>query len=147
MIDHTGVSVSNFEESKKFYTEALKPIGYQLLLEFPASITGKTNVAGFGEPPKADFWIAEGRRTIPAFMSPFESGNVRWLMLFIKARLLPEEKITVPRGSGRITIQTTMAPSSSTRTATTSKSFVTKHRLRPPPSSSPRSAGRKEVGV
>ena len=36
MIDHTGVSVSNFEKSKKFYTEALKTIGYQLLLEFPA---------------------------------------------------------------------------------------------------------------
>jgi catechol 2,3-dioxygenase-like lactoylglutathione lyase family enzyme len=24
MIDHTGVSVSDFEKSKKFYTEALK---------------------------------------------------------------------------------------------------------------------------
>src|SRR5262245_44736436 len=70
-------------------------------------------------------------------MSPFESGNVRWLTPFIKPRLPPAEKITVPRGSGRIIIQTTMAPSSSTRTATTSKSFVTKHRLRPPPSSSP----------
>src|SRR5262249_2011198 len=52
-------------------------------------------------------------------------------MLFIKPRLLPEEKITVPRGSGRIIIQTTTVPSSSTRTATTSKSFVTKHRLNP----------------
>jgi catechol 2,3-dioxygenase-like lactoylglutathione lyase family enzyme len=55
MIDHTGVSVSNFEKNKKFYTEALKPIGYKLLLEFPASITGTTNIAGFGEPPKTDF--------------------------------------------------------------------------------------------
>ena len=65
MIDHTGVSVSNFEKSKKFYTEALKPIGYQLLLEFPASITGTTNVAGFGEPPKTDFWIGEGTPNEP----------------------------------------------------------------------------------
>ena len=60
MIDHTGVSVSDFEKSKKFYTEALRPIGYELLLEFPSSVTGKTNVAGFGEPPKTDFWIGEG---------------------------------------------------------------------------------------
>jgi catechol 2,3-dioxygenase-like lactoylglutathione lyase family enzyme len=34
MIDHTGISVSNFEKSKKFYTEALKPIGYKLYLNF-----------------------------------------------------------------------------------------------------------------
>ena len=65
MIDHTGVSVSNFEKSKKFYTEALKPIGYKLLLEFPSSITGTTNVAGFGEPPKTDFWIGEGTPNDP----------------------------------------------------------------------------------
>ena len=65
MIDHTGVSVSNFAKSKKFYTEALKPIGYKLLLEFPSSITGTTNVAGFGEPPKTDFWIGEGTPNDP----------------------------------------------------------------------------------
>src|SRR5262245_30540746 len=80
-------------------------------------------------------------------MSPFESGNVRWLMLFIKPRLLPEEKITVPRGSGPIIIQTTTVPSSSTRTATTSKLFVTKHRLRPPPLSSPATRGRMKEGL
>jgi catechol 2,3-dioxygenase-like lactoylglutathione lyase family enzyme len=65
MIDHTGVLVGDFEKSKKFYSEALEPIGYKLLLEFPASITGGTNVAGFGEPPKADFWLAEGRPNDP----------------------------------------------------------------------------------
>src|SRR5262245_65441341 len=75
MIDHTGVSVSNFEESKNFYTEALKPIGYQLLLEFPASITGKTTVAGFGEPPKADFWIAEGTPNDPSIHVDFRVGK------------------------------------------------------------------------
>jgi len=65
MIDHTGVTVSDFEKSKHFYSEALKPIGYRLLLEFPASVTGQTNVAGFGEPPKADFWISEGTPNEP----------------------------------------------------------------------------------
>jgi catechol 2,3-dioxygenase-like lactoylglutathione lyase family enzyme len=65
MIDHTGVQVSDFERSKTFYSQALKPIGYQLLLEFPASVTGRTNVAGFGEAPKADFWIAEGTANEP----------------------------------------------------------------------------------
>lgn len=58
MIDHTGITVSDFGRSKTFYTVALAPIGYQLLLEFPAAVTGVTDVAGFGELPKPDFWIS-----------------------------------------------------------------------------------------
>jgi catechol 2,3-dioxygenase-like lactoylglutathione lyase family enzyme len=77
MIDHTGVLVSDFEKSKKFYSEALKPIGYKLLLEFPSSTTGSTNVAGFGEPSKPDFWVARAHQTIRGFTSPFESVSVR----------------------------------------------------------------------
>jgi catechol 2,3-dioxygenase-like lactoylglutathione lyase family enzyme len=87
MIDHTGVSVSNFEKSKKFYTEALKPIGYQLLLEFPASITGKTNVAGFGEPPKTDFWIAEGTPNDPSIHVAFRVGKRSLVDAFHQAAL------------------------------------------------------------
>ncbi|MGE5652487.1 MAG: VOC family protein, partial [Bacillota bacterium] len=40
MIDHTGVVVSDFDRSKRFYSAALKPIGFDLLAEFPAAITG-----------------------------------------------------------------------------------------------------------
>ncbi len=60
MIDHTGVKVSDIARSKAFYRAALAPIGYQLLLEFPAAVTGSDDVAGFGVPPKADFRIAQG---------------------------------------------------------------------------------------
>jgi catechol 2,3-dioxygenase-like lactoylglutathione lyase family enzyme len=35
MIDHTGISVSNFAASKTFYAQALARIGYQLLMELP----------------------------------------------------------------------------------------------------------------
>lgn len=41
MIDHTGVVVSDFSKSKAFYRAALAPIGYELLLELPASVTGQ----------------------------------------------------------------------------------------------------------
>ena len=58
MIDHTGVIVSDFERSRAFYTQALAPIGYALLAEIPAAVTNSTDVAGFGEPPKPDFWIS-----------------------------------------------------------------------------------------
>jgi catechol 2,3-dioxygenase-like lactoylglutathione lyase family enzyme len=66
MIDHTGVSVSNFERSKAFYRTALEPIGYQLLMEFPAAVTGRVDVAGFGVAPKTDFWIIHGTPNKPA---------------------------------------------------------------------------------
>jgi catechol 2,3-dioxygenase-like lactoylglutathione lyase family enzyme len=65
MIDHTGVAVSDFETSKAFYRAALQPIGYELLLEFPAEVTGHADVAGFGEPPKPDFWINRGSPNNP----------------------------------------------------------------------------------
>jgi catechol 2,3-dioxygenase-like lactoylglutathione lyase family enzyme len=65
MIDHTGVIVSDFEGAKAFYSAALSTIGYQLLAEFPAAVTGHTDVAGFGAPPKPDFWISRGSPNKP----------------------------------------------------------------------------------
>jgi catechol 2,3-dioxygenase-like lactoylglutathione lyase family enzyme len=40
MIDHTGISVSNFEASREFYAAALAPLEYELLDEFNAFVTG-----------------------------------------------------------------------------------------------------------
>jgi catechol 2,3-dioxygenase-like lactoylglutathione lyase family enzyme len=65
MIDHTGISVSDYAKSKAFYTAALASLNYKLLLEFPAAVTGRTDVAGFGEAPKADFWVIAGTPNQP----------------------------------------------------------------------------------
>jgi catechol 2,3-dioxygenase-like lactoylglutathione lyase family enzyme len=59
MIDHTGITVSNFEKSKEFYIKALAPLGYQLLREFNASI------AGFEVDGNPDFWILQGEVNTP----------------------------------------------------------------------------------
>ena len=60
MIDHTGVAVTDMARSKPFYTAALGAIGYRLLVEYPAAVTGSVDVAGYGEPPKPDFWLNAG---------------------------------------------------------------------------------------
>ena len=65
MIDHTGVTVSDLKKSKAFYETALASIGYALIVELPASVTGHADVAGFGEPPKPDFWISGGMPNKP----------------------------------------------------------------------------------
>ena len=48
MIDHTGVIVSDFAKSKAFYSAAFGAIGIAVLKEFPASVTGNTDVVGYG---------------------------------------------------------------------------------------------------
>jgi catechol 2,3-dioxygenase-like lactoylglutathione lyase family enzyme len=65
MIDHTGVVVSDYDKSKRFYSATLSSIGYALLAEFPAAQTGHTDVAGFGQPPKTDFWVIKGNPNKP----------------------------------------------------------------------------------
>ena len=65
MIDHTGIVSSDYEKSRAFYEAALAPLGFTKVLEFPAAVTGHTDVAGFGEAPKAEFWIARGTPNVP----------------------------------------------------------------------------------
>jgi catechol 2,3-dioxygenase-like lactoylglutathione lyase family enzyme len=61
MIAHVGIQVSAIEESKKFYVAALAPIGYQMIREYGVTTNRVTPSAGFGEPPRADFWLYQGR--------------------------------------------------------------------------------------
>lgn len=53
MIDHVGLSVGDFRRSREFYVQALKPLGYEVVMEFGDG----PGVAGFGAGGKPDFWI------------------------------------------------------------------------------------------
>jgi len=53
MIDHTGVAVSDVAKSTAFYRAALAPLHYAVIMAFD-------DAAGFGVPPKPDFWIGKG---------------------------------------------------------------------------------------
>ena len=81
MIDHTGVIVGSFEASRRFYAAALAPLGHELLLEFHAS------VAGFGEPGKPDFWIAQGEPNTPRIHVAFRADTRREVDAFYEAAL------------------------------------------------------------
>jgi catechol 2,3-dioxygenase-like lactoylglutathione lyase family enzyme len=53
VIDHVGLDVRDIESAKAFYEQALAPLGYAKLSEFPEA-------AGFGdEGGKPDFWVAQ----------------------------------------------------------------------------------------
>jgi len=57
MLDHVTIGVSDVEQSKKFYDQALRPLGITRLYA-----EGEL-FAGYGISPKAFFWI--GWRDIP----------------------------------------------------------------------------------
>lgn len=59
MLDHVGIPVSDFERSKRFYAQALFPLGHELLMQPTAS------AAGFGRRGKPEFWIGQGQTGQP----------------------------------------------------------------------------------
>ena len=73
MIDHTGFSVSNYDEAKKFYTEILETLGYELVMEVAPPMHA-VRACGFGPKDKPAFWISEEGKTTPrshiAFLAP-----------------------------------------------------------------------------
>lgn len=87
MIDHTGVVVSDFERSKSFYAAALKPIGLSLIAEYSAAMTGSIDIAGFGLPPEAEFWLSHGTPgSVPAHVA-FRVENHAAVEAFYSAAL------------------------------------------------------------
>jgi catechol 2,3-dioxygenase-like lactoylglutathione lyase family enzyme len=53
MIDHIGIAVTDLDKSIEFYTKALAPLGYVLMMKFDGQ------AAGFGAGGKPDFWIGK----------------------------------------------------------------------------------------
>jgi len=52
MIDHVTANVGDFQQAKRFYEQALAPLGYSVQMEFE-------NAAGFGTGEGIpDFWIS-----------------------------------------------------------------------------------------
>jgi catechol 2,3-dioxygenase-like lactoylglutathione lyase family enzyme len=56
MIDHVGFPVADYARSKAFYTNALAPLGYKLVMEVQQH-ENDSPAAGFGADGKPDFWI------------------------------------------------------------------------------------------
>ena len=52
MIDHVTLNVRDLEASKAFYLEALRPLGYELVLTY-------LDGCGFGAEGKPDFFLAQ----------------------------------------------------------------------------------------
>lgn len=86
MIDHISLYVDNFADAKEFYSKALEPLRYKLIMEFPSA-------AGFGVDGKPDFWIV-GKGTEAKFTTHicFRGENRAQVDAFYNAALLAGAK-------------------------------------------------------
>jgi catechol 2,3-dioxygenase-like lactoylglutathione lyase family enzyme len=96
MIDHISVRVRDYDRSKQFYKDALVPLGYGLMMEYPGG------VAGFGTPEKPDFWIAatrEGEVVGASAHVAFASPDRATVDAFYRAAIAAGGKDNGPPGS------------------------------------------------
>ena len=91
MLDHLGIAVSDLDRSKAFYAKALAPLGYTLMMEFPG-------VAGFGVPPKPDFWISGGGTAGGPIHICFHAASRTLVKAFYEAAIAAGGKDNGPPG-------------------------------------------------
>lgn len=81
MIDHFGIQVSDFTQARAFYSKALAPLGYTVVMEFEDS------TAGFGCDGHPDIWISAGGRTAPPVHIAFRAQTRAIVDAFYAAAL------------------------------------------------------------
>ena len=64
MIDHTGISVTDFGMAKKFYDAAFAALNASLLYMVPKEFTDGLDVGGYGR-DRPTFWISHGKPQSP----------------------------------------------------------------------------------
>jgi catechol 2,3-dioxygenase-like lactoylglutathione lyase family enzyme len=98
MIDHTGVDVSDGPRSRRFYEQALAPLGYKVLMEVPPEFTGGVMVLGLGVPPKPDFWLHQGTAQKPHVHIAFRADDRATVDAFYRAAIAAGGKDNGPPG-------------------------------------------------
>ena len=98
MIDHTGLDISDPAKSRRFYEQALAPLGYKVLMEVPTEFTGGAVVLGMGVPPKPDFWIGKGKPNDPPIHVAFRVASRELVDKFYKAAMAAGGKDNGPPG-------------------------------------------------
>lgn len=81
MLDHIGLDVSDTQKAKAFYLAALKPLGYEIFMEWEKWV-------GFGVNGKPDLWLKEGETTKPGIHVAFRANNRQLVDDFYQAALM-----------------------------------------------------------
>lgn len=91
IIDHIGLAMSNYEESKAFFTQALAPLGIEPVMEVEGW-------AGFGKHGKPEFWFGTHTQRQHAMHIAFVAENRAQVNAFYEAALKAGGKDNGPPG-------------------------------------------------
>lgn len=91
MIDHIGLAVSDYAQSKAFYTQALAPLRITLVKEV-------AGWAGFGRDGKPEFWFGTYSQTQNPMHIAFAAENRAQVDAFYEAALKAGAKDNGPPG-------------------------------------------------
>jgi len=91
IIDHIGLGVSDFENSKAFYIKSLAPLGITLLME-------QGDTVGFGKNNKALFWFGPSNEPAQYVHIAFTAENRAQVDAFYKAAIAAGGRDNGPPG-------------------------------------------------
>jgi len=86
MIDHTGVSASDFAAATRFYDAVFAALGGGLVATIPLEFTDGVPVTGYGQ-DRAVFWLAEGPAQTPPVHVALTANSRAVVDAFYKAGL------------------------------------------------------------
>lgn len=98
MIDHTGLSITDPVASRRFYEQALAPLGYEVLMVVPPEFTGGKVVLGMGVPSKPDFWVNEATPQTPRIHVAFRADTRALVDAFYHAAMAAGGRDNGPPG-------------------------------------------------
>ena len=88
MLDHVGFAVSDAERSRRFYEQALAPLGISLIMSVTPEQTEAGGTAhGFGSDGKPYFWIGDNERVGQGTHVAFEAESRAIVDAFYEAAL------------------------------------------------------------
>ena len=88
MIDHLGISVSDYKQSKAFFLGVLATLGHECIMEVTPEMTGGDSWhAGFGSNKKTSFWVSSAGTVCASMHIAFTASSRAEVDAFYQAAL------------------------------------------------------------
>lgn len=99
MLDHVGFAVADAERSRRFYEQALAPLGITLIMSVPPDKTIAGGTAhGFGSNGKPYFWVGDNEAVGEGTHVAFEAESRAEVAAFYEAALAAGGRDNGPPG-------------------------------------------------
>jgi catechol 2,3-dioxygenase-like lactoylglutathione lyase family enzyme len=98
ILDHIGLSVSDYARARSFYEQALAPLGISVMMEVTKEESGGYEGCGLGRDGKPSFWLSAGAKTTPHVHVAFAAEDRAAVDAFYAAAIAAGGKDNGPPG-------------------------------------------------